>query len=71
MEKLIKKYNKTGNDFEFLEPAPDYSELKEFVKFNPPDFEKTNYGYQIFPDVQNGAGPIYFSIIRKNKSFFS
>ena len=71
MEKLIKKYNKSGKNFEFTAPAPDFSEIQDFVKFNPPEYEKTQYGYQIFPDVQNGAGPIYFSIIRKNNSIFS
>ena len=28
--------------------------------------EKTEYGYMIMPDRQKGAGPIYFSIIKKN-----
>ena len=27
--------------------------------------EKTAYGFHILPDVHNGAGPIYFSLIRK------
>lgn len=30
-----------------------------------PDCEKTEYGYRILPDVQNGAGPLYFSLIKK------
>ena len=30
------------------------------------DYEKTELGYQILPDKQNGAGPIYFSMIFKN-----
>lgn len=29
------------------------------------DLEKTNYGYQIFPDRSNGAGPIYFTRLLK------
>jgi len=29
------------------------------------DLEKTQYGYQIFPDQANGAGPIYFSRLLK------
>lgn len=32
---------------------------------NIPDAEETEYGYHILPDAQNGAGPIYFSIIFK------
>lgn len=30
-----------------------------------PDVEETEYGYHILPDRQNGAGPIYLSIIIK------
>lgn len=30
-----------------------------------PDVEETDFGYHILPDKQNGAGPIYFSIILK------
>ena len=28
--------------------------------------EKTQYGYHILPDTSNGAGPIYFSLIKKH-----
>jgi 16S rRNA C967 or C1407 C5-methylase (RsmB/RsmF family) len=31
-------------------------------------FEKTTWGYQIFPDRSGGAGPIYFSRVRKSQS---
>ena len=27
--------------------------------------EKTEYGFHILPDVQNGCGPIWFSLIHK------
>ena len=30
-----------------------------------PEAEKTKYGFHVLPDAQNGAGPIYFSLIRK------
>ena len=30
-----------------------------------PDVERTEYGYRIMPDVQNGAGPIYFCLVKK------
>ena len=30
-----------------------------------PDTEKTEYGYRIMPDVENGAGPIYFCLVKK------
>ena len=30
-----------------------------------PKAEKTKYGYHIMPDTSNGAGPLYFSLIKK------
>jgi len=68
MERLIKKFNKKDETFIFVEPKPELSQISDFVKMTLPDCEKTKYGYQILPDVQNGAGPIYFSLIRKIKS---
>ena len=68
IEKLHKKFNKEGDAFEHLEPAPDISEISSYGNITLPDFEKTEYGYMILPDKQNGAGPIYFSIIHKQKS---
>lgn len=68
MQKLILKFNKDGNNFEFLLPQFDFAEISDFCKILLPSYEKTKNGFQIFPDVQNGAGPIYFSIIKKLKS---
>lgn len=68
IERLFKKFNKDGDCFELIEPKPDVNEIKDFVDITLPDWEKTQYGYQILPDKQMGAGPIYFSIIRKLKS---
>ena len=66
MERLVKKFKKEGSDsFEFVEPALDLSEVKECAQFSLPIWEKTQYGYQILPDTAAGAGPIYFSVIRK------
>ncbi len=65
VERLIKKFNKDGNSLKFLEPFPDFSEINAFTAMPELKTEKTQYGYQILPDVQNGAGPIYFSIIQK------
>lgn len=69
IERLYKKFNRDGSAFSLLEPEPD---LKEISAFTPaltlPAFEKTKYGFMIFPDTQNGAGPIFFSIIKKEKS---
>ena len=64
-------FNKNGDAFSLLEPEPKLEEISEYVQnLSLPGFEKTQYGYMIMPDKQNGAGPIYFSIIRKEKSCF-
>ena len=71
IERLYKKFNKDGTAFTLLEPEPKLEEISEYVQnLSLPGFEKTQYGYMIMPDKQNGAGPIYFSIIRKEKSCF-
>ena len=36
-----------------------------FNSFRLPDGEKTACGFHILPDVQEGAGPLYFSLIQK------
>ena len=72
IERLYKKYNKDGSAFTLLEPEPDLSQVSAFApSLTLPGFEKTQYGYMIMPDRQNGAGPIYFSIIRKEKTCFT
>lgn len=71
IEKLCKKYNKDGNAFVFLKDCVHVDEIESFTKITLPGVEKTKFGYQILPDVQNGAGPIFFSIIQKQKSFLS
>ena len=68
IERLYKKFNKEGDAFTLIEPSPDISEISDFADISLPGFEKTKYGYMIMPDQQNGAGPIYFSIIRKEKT---
>ncbi|WP_027728566.1 RNA methyltransferase [Treponema sp. C6A8] len=68
IERLFKKFNKDGTVFELLSPSPELSEIEGFTKITLPQYEKTKYGYQILPDVSGGAGPIYFSIIKKLKS---
>ena len=69
IERLFKKFNKEGDAFTLLEPAPDLSQVSDFAPgLTLPGFEKTKYGYMIMPDKQNGAGPIYFSIIKKMKA---
>lgn len=68
IERLYKKFNKTGENFIQLEPTPDLTEIKDFTKIDLPSMEKTKYGYHILPDTAKGAGPIYFSIIKKINS---
>lgn len=68
IERLYKKFNKDGISFSLLEPAPEPQQISAFAEITLPEYEKTKYGYMIMPDRQNGAGPIYFSIIRKNSS---
>lgn len=68
IEKLLQKFNKQKDTIELLPIKYDEEEIKPFCSEKLPDFEKTQYGAQILPDIQNGAGPIYFSIIKKSKS---
>ena len=70
IERLFKKYNKEGSAFSLLEPEPELNKVAPFApELTLPGFEKTKYGYMIMPDKENGAGPIYFSIIKKMKAF--
>lgn len=72
IERLYKKFNKDGSAFSLQEPDPDLNEVSTFApSLTLPGFEKTQYGYMIMPDRQKGAGPIYFSIIRKEKTCFT
>lgn len=68
IEKLLQKFNKEKDTIQVLPIEYDKEEIKSFCSAELPDFEKTKYGAQILPDIQNGAGPIYFSIIKKIKS---
>ena len=70
IEKLIQKFDSKNECIEFLPINYDINEIKSFCSAKLPDFERTKYGAQILPDIQNGAGPIYFSIIKKTKSLF-
>lgn len=68
IEKLLQKFNKEQDTIQVLPIEYDKEEIKSFCSSDLPEFEKTKYGAQILPDIQNGAGPIYFSIIKKIKS---
>jgi len=43
----------------------DMIKAKKDCPYSLPDCEKTEYGFQVFPDIQEGAGPLYFSLLRK------
>lgn len=60
VSKLLKKFD----DVEILEPEISL-EYKKFSARNLPDYEKTQFGAQILPDVSNNAGPLYFCLIHK------
>ena len=67
MERLVKKFQKEGSSgFSFVEPSTDLSKISHCASLTLPEYEKTQYGYQILPDTSNGAGPIYFSLIKKS-----
>ena len=68
IEKLLQKFNKEQDTIQVLPIEYDKQEIKSFCSAELPEVEKTKYGAQILPDIQNGAGPIYFSIIKKTKS---
>ena len=65
IERLLKKFDDAEIiflDSEFyIQNKNDVERVKEFYP------ERTQFGYHILPDMQNGAGPIFFSIIRKKK----
>lgn len=66
ISRLIEKFTKSI-PLELCKPEVIFSEIKNYIKseFVIPSYEKTDFGYQVLPDVNNGAGPIYFSIIKK------
>lgn len=76
IERLFKKFDNCVNlSFEsekYQNLTNDEAKLQLFTdNVSLPDFERTKYGYQILPDKQNGAGPIYFSIIMKKLNISS
>ena len=67
MERLVKKFQKEGSEtFTFENPNPDQNQISHCANLIIPGYEKTQYGWQVLPDVSNGAGPIYFSLIMKS-----
>ena len=62
IERLIKKFP----DSECCVPSiPDDS---DFTSAELPSVVETEYGFHVLPDKQNGAGPIYFCLVKKANS---
>lgn len=68
IEKLFKKFNKNNDAFEIIEAKPDFSSLEKCLPLKNLEAENTKYGKEIFPDKMEGAGPLYFCLIKKKKS---
>ncbi len=65
LEKLYKKFPDAKNAFENSVPKIE-EDISKFCKMDfIPNVEKTKYGFHILPDVQNGCGPIWFSMVQK------
>ena len=76
IERLFKKFDNcvhlSFQSEKYQNLKNDEAKLQLFTdNVSLPDFERTKYGYQILPDKQNGAGPIYFSIIMKKLNISS
>lgn len=62
IDRLLKKF---PGQVSIEEPKAD-SKVKDFTNLKVfPDAEKTEHGYHILPDTSEGAGPIYFCLIKK------
>lgn len=59
IKRLIKKIN-TAHIIDI-----DIEKVKKVCPHSLPNCEKTEHGFQVLPDIQNGAGPLYFSLIKK------
>ena len=63
MARLIKKFGAEA----FIFAKNDIEENSSILQSKFPNItlEQTEYGYQILPDKSNGAGPIFFSLLKK------
>lgn len=70
IQKLIKKYSKSQEDIKIevykINFSDIYKNLPSQVEIPELIIEETEFGYQILPDKNRGAGPIYFSLIHKS-----
>lgn len=58
--RLLKKF-----DDVCVEDPSVSSDVSAFCNVSLPDTEKTEYGRIVLPDVHGGAGPLYFSLLKK------
>lgn len=63
VERLLKKFDTAKIALDGVPRAGQ--KLEPFCDTLLPEAEKTKYGFHVLPDAQNGAGPIYFSLIQK------
>jgi 16S rRNA C967 or C1407 C5-methylase (RsmB/RsmF family) len=70
IQKLIKKYSKSEENFKIeickIDFTEIYKNLPSQVEIPELIIESTEFGYQILPDKNRGAGPLYFSLIKKS-----
>ena len=69
IQKLIKKYSKLQENFKIevckIDLSHVYKNIPSCVQIPELIIETTEFGYQILPDKNRGAGPIYFCLIKK------
>lgn len=69
IQKLIKKYSKLQENFKIevcqIDFSHVYKNIPSCVQIPELIIETTEFGYQILPDKNRGAGPIYFCLIKK------
>jgi len=66
VERLYKKFDTVEDGFKDRKLLCSDETYSKYCKAVLPGAEKTKYGYHVLPDRQNGAGPLYFSLVRKN-----
>lgn len=65
ISRLLEKFSTAALVYRDSPPAYKNVSVEPFCSSVLPDAEKTEYGFHILPDTQNGAGPIYFSLVKK------
>jgi 16S rRNA C967 or C1407 C5-methylase (RsmB/RsmF family) len=65
ISRLLEKFSTADLVYRNRPPAYKNISVEPFCSPALPDAEKTECGFHILPDTQNGAGPIYFSLVKK------